>query len=265
MVWWNSNYLFRKKISLSLSSEISPINSLIQVDVNFVNLAAKNTVISGKESDATPIEDYADVEVIHESADPIPVQTVLGRAISEDDTKLYFQSNVSLPDAGNFYMYYGNPTLFDAPVRPSYTLNLYPLTIDYDGVGVSYTRPNEYWFEGSSFTPNSRATFEFSGSQIAINGVKGPNAGIALISIDNSDPDEIDLYQSTESTGIIYSKTDLSNVFSHTMTITVSGKQNISSSGKNVQIVSFQYPGSAIASLGKEENEQTVWTTSIGV
>lgn len=265
MAWWNSSYLFRKEISLSLSDTTSAVNSLIEVDVNFLSLAANNTVISGKEGDATPIEDYSDVEVVHESADATPVQTVLGRAITDSDTKLYFESNVALPDTGKFYMYYGNATLANAPTRPSYTLDLYPLTTNYDGVGISYTRPNEHWIDGSSFTANSRATFEFSGSQIQINGVKGPDAGIALVSVDGADPDTVDLYQSTEATTSIYTKTDLSKTSSHVITVTVSAEQNLASLGSNVKITSFQYPGAAIASLGQEENDQTLWATSFGV
>ncbi len=256
MSWWNNAYLFRKKISISLSSNTSDISSLIEVDVNLPNLAVNNTVIAGS---------YSDVEIVHESGDATPTQTVLGRDISEDGTKIFFESNVALPDTGNFYMYYGNSKLINTPSRPAYNLNLYPLTTNYDGENVTYTRPNEHWIDGSSFTQNSRATFVFSGSQIKLYGFKGPDAGVALISVDNAEPDEVDLYKSTETNTNIYTKTGLSKDFSHVISITVTGKQNVSSLGKIVKITSFQYPGAAIALLGGEENNKAFWATTFGV
>lgn len=256
MSWWNNAYLFRKEIFISLSDTTSDISSLIEVDINLAASVTNKTVNAGT---------YSDVEVVHESDDATPTQTVLGRSINENGTKLFFESNVALPDTGKFYMYYGNSKLINAPIRPAYNLDLFPLTTNYDGEDVTYTRPNEHWIDGSSFTQNSRATFAFSGSQIKVNGVKGPDAGIASISIDNAEPDEVDLYQNTETDTTIYTKTGLSKAFRHTIAITVTGAQNVSSLGKIVKITSFQHPGAAIALLGGEENNKAFWITTFGV
>jgi hypothetical protein len=252
MTWWNDSYTFRKELAITTLSSGSPVSTLVLATVDFASLIAKGTVRSDRD----------DVEVVYETADATPSYTVLGRSFYL--SYLAFESPVELPDTGTFYMYYGNSTLTNQPSRPSYTLDLYPIEVAYDGQGVSYTRPGEHWIDGSSYTVNAVTTFLFSGSQIKVTGIKGPEKGQAVVTIDNGTEEELDFFAETESEQTVYTKTGLTAGVSHEIAFRVSEKKNPASLDKTVTLTKYNYPGSATVSLGVEENDITLWTSFFG-
>jgi len=94
-----------------------------------------------------------------------------------------------------------------------------------------------------SSTPNDSVTFSFTGTSVNLIGTRGPNRGVASVSIDGGAAVTVDMYAASETyQQIVFTQTDLT-VASHTMTVTVQGTTNPASTGKRIDIDGFDVGG----------------------
>ncbi len=90
-----------------------------------------------------------------------------------------------------------------------------------------------------SGTPGAKATLTFRGTAISWSGHRGPNTGIALVSLDGGVANEIDTYSPTNKIqDIVFTKTGLADA-SHTLTIEATGRQNDFSTGAQIVVDAF--------------------------
>ena len=179
MAWWNTAYLNRKEIVVTSASSAQS-GALVQLDIDVAQLVTNGVVRS----------DYEDIELVSVSSDATPSYTVLGRDVTS--SVISFEVDQDIGTGNKYYIYYDNPLLTSAPTRPTYTLNLYPLSVAYNGTGVSYTRPQEHWIDGVSTTRNARASFKFYGTNLSIVFESGPQGGLATIQVDSGQEVTID-------------------------------------------------------------------------
>jgi Tfp pilus assembly protein PilV len=93
--------------------------------------------------------------------------------------------------------------------------------------------------ESTSATTNSAVTFSFTGTGVSWITAKGPAQGIANVSLDAGAASAYDTYKSTTQRQFaMYTVSGLTNG-PHTLTITVTGTKNASSTGKTITIDSF--------------------------
>jgi hypothetical protein len=269
MTWWNASYVFRKEIVLStIASSSTPASSFVELITDLTPNITNGTVRS----------DTEDIEIVHETADATPSYTVVGRQITlasdtptVDSWEIQFEAPVEIPDTGKVYMYYGNPDLNNQPSRPSYTLDRNPLVVNFNDPQISFTRPEEHWIDGVSFTPNSVATFAFFGTSVNTVFESGPNRGKVLIEafleLGIEQNTTLDTYNETIDIGTVGNSVS-ANVDSegvrHEVKITVLGEKNVSSSSESIKILYFEYSGDAVGSLGLEETELEDWVTYTG-
>jgi Tfp pilus assembly protein PilV len=93
--------------------------------------------------------------------------------------------------------------------------------------------------ESTSATTNSAVTMSFTGTGVSWITVKGPAQGIANVSLDGGAASPYDTYKSTTQRQFaMYTVSGLTNG-PHTLSITVTGTKNASSTGKTITIDSF--------------------------
>eukprot|EP01103_Thecamoeba_quadrilineata_P002462 TRINITY_DN12417_c0_g1_i1.p1 TRINITY_DN12417_c0_g1~~TRINITY_DN12417_c0_g1_i1.p1 ORF type:complete len:774 (+),score=183.10 TRINITY_DN12417_c0_g1_i1:93-2414(+) len=97
---------------------------------------------------------------------------------------------------------------------------------------------NGFWLESNSWSDNSgdTASLQFTGTGVLLYGVVGPPHGIAEVSVDGGNTQQVDFYR-PYSTGnvLLYEMTGLSSG-QHTLTVKVTGNQNPSASSNFVNI-----------------------------
>lgn len=272
MAWWNTSYLFRKELVLTtIASDSSPESSIVEIDLNISFNISKGTIRS----------DTEDIELVHETADASPSYTVLGRDVTQttnvvgdvgDVWRIRFETNAAIPDTGKVYMYYGNSDLSNQPSRPAYTYRSRPITTSFDDLSVSYTRPEEHWVDGVSFTPNAVATFAFYGPSVEVVFESGTDKGIADIEAFANAVDiplgmVWDTYNpfvsETSAVATLADSLALSSL-RHEIQITVLGESNPSSLDEVVKILRFEHSGDVTASIGLEELVIEDWVTYTG-
>src|SRR4051794_8718222 len=109
-------------------------------------------------------------------------------------------------------------------------------------------------------------TFKFRGTSIAWSGYSGPDAGIALVSVDGGDPKEVDTYSSeVKVQQVAFTAGGLTDT-PHTLTIKATGRKNAASSAAKIFVDAFDVttPGrrheQGDVSLGKhfEDGDTTI-------
>src|SRR5256885_744385 len=128
------------------------------------------------------------------------------------------------------------------------------------------------WSGGTAVQSNAAgatASFNFSGSSVRWIGSRGRGMGIALVSVDGGPGREVDLFARPDDevhTPII-TISDLSDG-PHTLTITVTGRQNTSSTGNVVVVDAFDVQPGVTVSHWQDTNPElqfsTGWTKSSG-
>jgi predicted RNA-binding protein with PIN domain len=97
---------------------------------------------------------------------------------------------------------------------------------------------------GESVTPGAQASFSFTGTAISWVGARGPQTGIARVSLDGVFVAEIDTYSATEQIqAAVFTATGLADA-SHTLLIEVTGRQNAASTSALVVVDAFDVTSS---------------------
>lgn len=252
--WWHTNYPYRRQLSIVPDEDIEA-GYIVRFD-----LPVAITIESGK---VIPL-DQEDLEIVYYDPDPV----VLGRSVEVIDDQILVAFSVGTDVAEDtvnldHFAYYGNPDLIDAPSRPVFVDDLWPSDVTIDD-GISFTRPGEFWIDGVSEVMNAKATFTFGGTAVRISAIKGPNAGIAEVQIDDGAWEDVDLYQVTTSAPtVVYEVTDLVDV-AHTIRYRVSGRKDSRSTSTAVNLTMIEYAKRVpIEELGEEILELT-WSTHSG-
>ena len=90
-----------------------------------------------------------------------------------------------------------------------------------------------------SGTSGAKATLTFRGTAIGWSGHRGPNTGIALVSLDGGVASEVDTYSPTNKIqDIVFAKSGLADA-SHTLTIEATGRKNDFSTGPQIVVDAF--------------------------
>lgn len=97
-----------------------------------------------------------------------------------------------------------------------------------DTTGASYNNTNS-----RSAVANDYVTFAFTGSQVKLYGVKGPNNGIAAVSIDDGAETLVDFYGQQQASTAVWTSPTLA-AGSHTLKLRVTGTKNAGSAGNQV-------------------------------
>jgi hypothetical protein len=125
--------------------------------------------------------------------------------------------------------------------------------------GADWTQdqdPTKAWSGGTaavSTTPGAQTTFTFTGTSVSWIGLRGPQTGIARVSLDGAFQAQVDTYYRSEIQARVYSATDLAPA-QHTLTIEVAGK-NPASSGQFIFVDAFD-----VGSRFEERDRSVVYT-----
>lgn len=234
-----------------------PIAHPFEIFLPYDNLVGKNKVRS----------DFGDLEVIRYDGNiwtPLPssaTEVGLNIAIAADlTTPITYQ--VSSID---YYIYYGNPNLIEAPVLSSYTKPQYPIRIGFADPAISFTHPEEDWKNGVAQVNGATATLEFEGTDIHVLADKGIDRGIARIQIDNEVWRDIDLFSVTsQSSAEVFVRSELTPGM-HRLRYKMSGRANPASLGNKINLVRIEYKKSyVILDRGEETPGYLEWAASTG-
>jgi serine protease len=102
--------------------------------------------------------------------------------------------------------------------------------------GVTDTAASGGTYRQSAYT-TGHASFTFSGTAVKWATIKGPDKGIASVTIDGASKGKFDLYSATKTPSVLTFSGLASK--SHTIKIVVTGTKNLASSGYNVPIDAF--------------------------
>jgi hypothetical protein len=102
-----------------------------------------------------------------------------------------------------------------------------------------------------STTPGAQVSFTFTGPSVSWIGARGPQTGIARVSLDGVFVAEVDTFSQTEEIRVpVFAATGLADA-SHTLTIEVTGRNNENYASKSTIIVAdaFDVPASTVSRL----------------
>lgn len=257
-VWWNHSYVYRRLLTLSVPRTGLPAGHVLTVYL------PRSVYSQGKVR-----QDFEDIEVLYMNS-PIPEDwTVLGRLITSEagfyriDTELSFALSAESVNYGRLFVYYGNPNLYNQPVRPFYSYDSWPLTANYNSEFIAYTKPGIDWIDGVSETKNAKATFSFWGSQARLYMVTGPDKGIAEVQLDEGDWVPYDTYDSVTGSSLVYEVTGLESG-KHQIKVRVSGAKRASSSSSKIELDYFSYRNHSIYTDVKEEHDESMlWSGAV--
>ena len=94
---------------------------------------------------------------------------------------------------------------------------------------------------GARVTENAGAsvTYKFRGTSVSWSGYSGPDAGIALVSVDGGDPREVDTYSSeVKVQQVVFTSAALTDA-PHTLTIQATGRKNAAASAAKIFVDAF--------------------------
>lgn len=143
---------------------------------------------------------------------------------------------------------------FDVPAPATSRLQETDPSIAY-GIGWMAGDPSRAFSGGTatlSAIAGAQATFSFSGTSVAWIGARGPQTGIARVSVDGAAPVEIDTYAATEQIqAAIFTAVNLADA-DHTLTIQATGMQNAAASANVIVIDGFEVtaPGVRVQETG---------------
>ena len=94
---------------------------------------------------------------------------------------------------------------------------------------------------GARVTENAGAsvTYRFRGTSVSWSGYSGPDAGIALVSVDGGDPREVDTYSSEVKVQQVVFRSAALTDAPHTLTIQATGRKNAASSAAKIFVDAF--------------------------
>lgn len=231
--WWNASYLIRRQLQIEPSSGLPLLAGYpVYVSLDYAAILDGGVVRA----------DFGDIEIVYNDPNS-DTSTVVGKSSVIQDSNLIVQFNllydVTATDT-NYWIYYTNPQLNNTPVDPPYTPADYAIDTQTTSLGLTFTKPTEYWIDNVSQLAGARAAFTFVGKNVRLVVEKGPDKGIFLLSVDNTTPVTIDTYSDSSTNAIVYTADSLS-VDQHYLRINATGDKNPSSSDFKVHIVSFQY------------------------
>lgn len=274
MYWWNDNYVFRRSVELiNPPTEDFPSGHPVKVVLGSVS----DFVGSGKVR-----SDFQDVEIIYINDLSTPTYTRIPRLVEVVDNKLQVTFNTVnklVPSIPNGYrlnpynllgldysytVYYGNSSLSGYTSPTTYTSSAWPIQIAFDGLGVSYKKPNQDWKDGVSLTNGAEATFSFYGEKVRLLSLKGPSYGMAEIAVDDETPKRISLYADADTDSmVVFTKQNLTAGW-HTLKIKASGDKSPKASDSRINIRQFDYFRSLESVVWNEElNPNLFWVSYV--
>jgi hypothetical protein len=106
-----------------------------------------------------------------------------------------------------------------------------------------------------SATPGAQATFTFVGTEVRWVGLRGPQMGIAQVSLDGAFHARVDAYDPNESEEVTFVITGLA-AGTHTLTIAPTGDKRAAATGANVVIDAFDVRGRV-----EDQDPSIAWTS----
>ena len=108
-------------------------------------------------------------------------------------------------------------------------------------------------------TPGEIVTLTFRGTSISWSGDRGPNGGIASVSVDGGVASEVDTYSPTyKIQDVVFTATGLADAI-HTLTIEATGRKNNASTGAQIVVDAFD-----VTTPGRRYQEEDAAVTYIG-
>lgn len=256
MTWFQTEYLYRRKISLSSKVDVA------------AGLPARAYLPIVVDTNGKVRSDLEDIEVVY--VDPQGDNQLIARSVEKtvDNIIVSFllQEDLESDDVltDRYYVYYGNPDLKNQPSRPTATIPDWPSTTPHDGGLISYTRPGEHWKDGVSSTAGSRMSLLLYTTKFRLKSEKGNNKGRFKIRVDFEDWEEIDLFSDATSQEYVWSIEGLSAEEVHELKVTVLPDSNPSSLGSEVNVISVDYESPAVGTDLGEEITTLSWSVSSG-
>lgn len=259
-VWWDDTFPYRRPITIAAPptgiEEGHPVRVIL----------TSNLVTKGKVQD-----DLSDIQVAQITSYAPERWRVLSRKVESTPSGIVVTFNTKaaiLPDQVSereYFIHYGCKLSASLPYTRTYVEEPYPIVVNYDDSGISYTRPDNHWKDGVSGISQAKATFVFYGDQVRLYSDKGPNYGIAEIQLDDEDWTMVDLYTSAETPSqVVLQRTDLDNT-KHVLRIRVSGEKNSSSTLNTINIQELRYRKYVIVTDSPEEMDgRLMWTSVFG-
>lgn len=261
--WWRTDYPFRRSLIID-SMVADPI-----VDPHPVKAVIPLNTISSRKAR----EDFEDIEVVKYDENTSSFE-VLGRHITIEDSTVIVEfpiSNFSGISLEQYYIYFGNRNLINAPSRPSYEPMEWPLQVGAEERGFSYSNPGVDWVGGKSVKPGSHGAFAFPGGRIRIVGKKGPGYGKVRFTLDDYVSEEVDCYASqSQSDQVLYLNETLFDAHSsevdarwHTISFEVLNDKPALSTSFGVEFQRAEYERTLIVTVQKEETGSHLSWTSV--
>jgi len=251
MSWWNAKYLFRRQLVLTNEFEDVLEGHCVTVPVDMLGYYD-----AGKTR-----EDYADVEVIHSNGAATPTYTVLAREVDDEYVRFFLEGNLDEGDSNDeYFLYFGNWNLTNAPTRPTYAENLWTVTRRYDDYRIMYTRPGDHWVDGVASSKDAVASIITYGERIKLSSEVGLDKGIMEVSVDGGDWEEVDLFNVESSTTIVYTKYDLTEG-QHLFQMRATGRKFPGSSSAEVNVQAVSYLTPIDSTVGSEEIYNVEWAS----
>lgn len=252
--WFNTAYLFRRQIELS-SPDGAPIGHTVGFPLVFTD----------KER-----PDLEDIEIIyvHPNGSTSPLGHLISLPATPGTMDIEFPLFAPLAPGivdSNYFVYHGNFHLTDIPLRPTYVPSTWPISVGFDDLGISYTRPGEHWEKGVSAIKNAVATYVFYAASVQLVSTTGPDQGIIISQMDQSPKIRIDLYSPFTTAGVVVYEWDGLDDSNHVLALQTSGLKNPGSSRFTINIVGFNLTKFiTVKDDGEEISDQLSWTSSLG-
>lgn len=262
-VWWNHLYPYRRRLKITASPAGLDAGHPIVVSLNSDDIIGQDKVL----------EDFDDMEVLYLVSAVPEHWKALSRQVTEVGDELIVKFNLVSALTANqeldstYYIYYGNKSLKNKPLTRTYTVNEYPLTVNWDDAGITYTRAGQWWNDNVSEVRHAKASFSFYGDQIKVYADKDPSYGIAEIQIDDGAWEQVDLYANAADAVAnveVYNETGLSDG-RHTIRVRVSGNKNPSASSTQINLTKITYRKTLTVVDVREETDGTMlWGSVFG-
>lgn len=258
--WWNPNWIYRRYLSFTAPPTGILAGHPMRVEMSKALLKASKIR-----------SDFKDIRVVQLN-DVVPkTWTELDRTVTDAgthyDVRFELQEDVAADttEAGRYYIYYGNKNLTGASLPDPYAWSSYPLEVNYNHPGITYTRLGEHWIDGVSSTRNARGSFRFWGERIRLYSAKGPDQGILEVRVDSDDWQDADLFNYQLSSGeIVYEIDNLADT-KHILHFRVSGRKNPSSTSTECNVEKVAYSKFGLCENVREEvNNRLFWSTGTG-
>lgn len=257
--WWNSNYKYRRKISISSEGETIPAGSPVSIGIKGASLIGLGKARS----------DLADIVPMYNSGtDVSPTWIVLNRLLSYDavadvvSITFYTGAQFTGVASNKYFIYMGAPSASSPPSPTGPAANPFPITATANDFSISYTRPEEEWKNGASNVQGARAAFSFKGSNFRLKVNKTPDGGIVRVTDDIGATPNIflyDTYSNVSTTAYIYNVTSVADPnLIHTIRLYVTGDKAPSSTNTFVRIAGVEYSKYVKPTLEVEETYSTL-------